>query len=291
MINVFFVPGMFGSTVEYVLSNYTHEHTPIQAIICDDGSMHSYRKQAHIVDSKMLSDFVTNSQTCKITTPIYPFNQHHFSEILLEFAPDASDHNILIYADSPGSAEINMLFQYYKISAGSNSNQGLKIFSGNNTHNIVNWNSSYTSWEQMQPWEWREWFSLFYLNWITEWQESVGQVPEYFLKIKNTDLLFDTEQALINIIDFCKLTVKPDLAHFVKEWKQKQQYIVDEFDQLDQMVNDTLNQKLFRWNPVCIVSEAVVQQRLRAKGYEIKCDGLNTFPTDSETLYNLLEKV
>ena len=253
--------------------------------------MHSYWKQAHIVDSKMLSDFVSNSQTCKITTPIYPFNQHRFSEILLEFALDASDHNILIYADSPGSAEINMLFQYYKISAGSNINQGLALFSGNNTHNIVNWNSTYTSWEQMQPWEWREWFSLFYLNWITEWQESVDQVPEYFLKIKNTDLLFDTEQTLINIIDFCNLTIKPGLDQFVNKWQSKQQYIVDEFQLLDQIIDSTITQQALTWQPISIVAEAVVQQRLRSKGYEIRCDGLNTFPTDSTTLYNLLEKV
>jgi hypothetical protein len=253
--------------------------------------MHSYKKQAHINDSKMLFNFVTNSQTCKITTPIYPFKQLHFPEILLNFNLSKSDQNVLIYADSLSASEFNLLFQYYKIASGSNLKMGLDVFSGENHHNIVNWNSDYTSWDQMQIWEWREWFSLFYVRWVQEWQQSHDQVPEYFLKIKNTDLLFDTKNTVNCIIEFCKLTVKPGLDQFVNEWQSKQQYIVDEFKLLDQIIDSTITQQALTWQPINIVAEAIVQQRLRSKGYEIRCDGLNTFPTDSQTLYNLLEKV
>jgi hypothetical protein len=166
------------------------------------------------------------------------------------------------------------------------------VFGGDhNAHNIVNWNSDYTSWKQMQLWEWREWFSLFYVSWVQEWQESVDQAPEYFLKIKNTDLLFDTENSVNQIIDFCRLTVKTGLGQFIDKWQSKQQYIVDEFKLLDQIIDSTITQQALIWQPINIVAEAIVQQRLRSKGYEIRCDGLNTFPTDSQTLYKLLEKV
>jgi hypothetical protein len=291
MINVFFVPGMFGTTIEYVLSNYTHEHTPIDATISRDGSMHSYKKQAHLNNIDLVNQFVNNTKTCNITTPQYPFDNYHLSEILISIGVSELDKNILVYADSLLSAELNMLFQYHKIAFGTNLQLGLKIFSGSNTHNIVNWNADYITWEQMKPWEWREWFSLFYVAWIQEWQQSRDQVPEYFLKIKNTDVLFDTENTIVQLFKFCSLTVKPGLAEFVQEWQSKQQYILDEFKLLDQIIDSTITQQTLTWQPINIVSEAIVQQRLRAKGYEIKCDGLNTFPTDSQTLYNLLEKV
>jgi hypothetical protein len=291
MINVFFVPGMFGSTVEYVLVNYTYEHIPTFAEICKDGSMHYYAKQAHLIDNTSISQFVDNKELYEISTPIYPFKQQHLPEILLNFNLKSTDHNLLIYADCDKAAELNMLFQYHKIAFGSKVKAGLGIFSGSNDHNIIGWNANYTSWEQMQPWEWREWFSLFYTNWLQEWQESADQVPEYFLKIKNTDLLFDTENSVNQITDFCGLTVKPGLGQFVDEWQSKQQYIVDEFKLLDQIIDSTITQQALTWQPINIVAEAIVQQRLRSKGYEIRCDGLNTFPTDSQTLYNLLEKV
>lgn len=291
MINVFFVPGMFGSTVEYVLRNYTQEHTPIDAVICKDGSMHSYRKELHITDINILNQSVKNFQSHKITTPIYPFKQQHLPEILENFGPMEHYKNLLFYADSLTASEINLLFQYHKIAFGTKSKRGLEIFSGNNLHNIVNWNTTYTTWQQMQHWEWREWFSLFYVEWVKEWQESVTQVPEYFFKVKNTELLFDTKLTWHKIIDFCHLTPKSGIAEFVQEWQDQQQYIVDEFELLDQIVSHIVINQEFSWQPINIVAEAIVQQRLRAAGYEIQCDGLNTFPTDAKTLYNLLEPV
>lgn len=292
MINIFFVPGMFGSTIEYVLSRYTHEHTSIDAVICEDGSMHSFNKQAHLVNPDTTKNFLGNKHQYNITTPMYPFNEWKLPEILKNFKVSDSDYNILVYADSLRDAEINLLFQYYKVAYGTTSKKGLKIFGGDhNSHNIINWNPNYISWQQMQPWEWREWLSLFYVGWIKEWQEPRDQVPDYFLKIKNTELLFDTESTLTELFEFCKLTVRSGLAEFVQEWQSRQQYIVDKFEFLDQIMIYTVSNQEFSWAPVNIVAEAIVQQRLRAAGYEIRCNGLNTFPTDAKTLYNLLEQV
>jgi len=73
MINLFYVPGMFGSTLEYVLSNYTHEHIPITAEICRDGSLHSYYKQAHVVDIESLAQLINNKKLYKIF--LFTFNK------------------------------------------------------------------------------------------------------------------------------------------------------------------------------------------------------------------------
>jgi hypothetical protein len=289
MIHVFFVPGMFGSTIEYVLRTFSQEYDSIDGAILPDGSMHSYGKELHICQEDMLSD-LKKIQHNSITTPIYPFKTLHLPEILdyHDLYLGENSRSILMYANDLRSAELNILFQHHKISVGKR--MGLEIFCYNNSHNIVHWNTAYKHWKEMQPWEQREWFSLFYAEWIQEWIQSQNQVPNDFLKIINTDLLYDTEPTLIKIINHCGLTLDGDLSSFVTKWQRAQQYIVDEFDLLDQIVDSAINQQEFSWQPTHLIAEAIVQQRLRAHGYEIRCDGLNTFPTDSKTLYNLLEK-
>jgi hypothetical protein len=40
-----------------------------------------------------------------------------------------------------------------------------------------------------------------------------------------------------------------------------------------------------------LLSEAMIQKKLRDNGYELKCFELDTFPTDSIQLYRLMEKL
>ena len=289
MIHVFFVPGMFGSTIEYVLRSFTKEHSPIQAKILPDGSMHSYEKEKHIYNQDTLED-LKNINLNSITTPMYPFPTHHLPEILNQFDLylNNTSQSVLVHATDLRSAELNILFQYHKVCVGAA--KGLTIFCENNTHNIKNWNTAYQHWSEMQPWELREWFSLFYVEWVKEWIDSQYQVPDDFFKITNTDILYHTKLSLNKIINHCALTVANDLDRFVTEWQQAQQYVIDEFDLLDQIVDSTVNHIDFSWQPINVIAEAIVQQRLRTFGYEIRCDGLNIFPTNAKTLYNLLEK-
>jgi hypothetical protein len=289
MIHVFFVPGMFGSTVEYVLRTFSQEYDSIDAVILPSGNMHSYKKELHMGQVSGLGK-LKKIKSNSITTPIYPFRDIHLPEILDYYDPYLREKSraILMYANNLRSAELNILFQYHKISIGSK--RGLEIFCSSNAHNITQWNPAYKHWKEMQPWELREWFSLFYAEWVQEWIQSQNQVPNYFLKIINTELLYDTIPTLIKIINHCDLTLDGDLESFVTKWQLAQQYIVDEFDLLDQIVDCTINQKEFSWRRLNLIAEAILQQRLRTHGYEIRCGGLNIFPTDSKTLYKLLEK-
>jgi hypothetical protein len=288
MIHVFFVPGMFGTTIEYVLRTFSQEYDCVNGTIMPSGSMHSVRRELHMYQKDMFSELETTHPK-SITTPIYPFDTLHLPEILDNFGSYLENsQSILMYATDLRSAELNILFQYHKVCIGEN--LGLEIFCYKNSHNIIHWNPAYTHWKEMQPWEIREWFSLFYAEWIQEWIQSQNQVPNSFLKITNTEMLYNTEPTLIKMINHCGLTLDGDLGTFITKWQLAQQYIVDEFNLLDQIVDSTINQQEFSWQRTHVIAEAIVQQRLRAHGYEIRCDGLNTFPTDSKTLYNLLEK-
>lgn len=278
---------MFGSTIEFVLRSFTDKFNKIDAEVLEDGSMHSFKKAFHPGSINLIGP----DSKVDISTPIYPLKEHHFPEILQAFLDNQLvDKAVILYADSLQAAELNILFQYHKIAFGKKIKFGLDIFCNNNTHNIVNWNQNYTHWDQMQPWELREWFSLFYVPWVQEWIESQYQSPDTFLKVSNTDMLYDTKNTCQRIFKFLNLTETDDLDSFVNDWTEKQQYIVDEFNLLDLICKHTVDNSDFTWSQVNIIAEAIVQQRLRALGYEIRCDGLNTFPTDSKTLYSLLER-
>ena len=292
MIQVFFVPGMFGSTIEYIARSYSNELTPVAGSILADGSMHSFQKLAHPVCVRQLDEFFKSGRSPEVMTPIYPFRDQHLPDILDHFDQhELKDKSrILIYADNTRAAELNMLFQYHKISSGCYQ-RGLDIFCHGNEHNITAWDTSYTHWSQMQTWQLREWISLFYVDWVSEWIDSVHQVGPEFLTIKNTDFLHDPVATSDNIFKHCKLTMKLGLADFLQQWQQAQQYVVSEFELLDCIVDCTIANQSLTWQPVNIIAEAIVQQRLRAKGYEIRCDGLDIFPTDAIMFNTLLEKV
>ena len=283
---------MFGTTLEYALKNYTIEFDSVQGSLLDDGSMHSFAKEFHPCSMQDLEQF---NSDIKISTPIYPFPSGDLAEIVKLWPGDFNtSKNIFVHANNLESAEINMLFQYYKIAKGK-LNLGLKTFCGNNSHNIVNWNNSYTHWSQMQPWELREWLSLFYPVWLRGWIDIDGSIESVSnkLKVSNTDLLSNIEEQFVKIAKFCNLTMSGSYKEFFIEWTNKQQYIIDEFKLIDKIINCTLSEDSFEWasEDICFLSEAIIQRKLRDKGYELKCFDLNTFPNNSKTLYNALEKV
>ena len=82
MINIFFVPGMFASTIEYILKN--HKTGLDVSKILSDGSMHSFSKEAHInTREKLIQNshiFDYNSDT--ISTIMYPFNNLKLHQII-----------------------------------------------------------------------------------------------------------------------------------------------------------------------------------------------------------------
>ena len=286
MIHIFFVPGMFGSTVEHLLRNFTKEFIPTNAKIASDGSMHTFKKQNHPNSGSEL----TTMNLSAINTPIYPFADLHLPELLNLYSIDSQDHCMLIYASSFKEAEQNILFQYHKISCGLG--KGLKIFYGSSVNAKVDvkpWNQSYNEYSDLTPWEFREWFSIFYPSWIQEWQDSCKQVPGNWLQISSDSILYNTKNTFENIINFCQLTKKCDLSDFVSQWQLAQQYILDEYTLINNIVSSTIKKLEYQWKIQNPVAEAIIQKKLRDNGFEIRCNGLNILPTNSIDLYNLLD--
>lgn len=294
MIHILYVGGMFGSTIDFVLRTLADGMDLFQTAIAADGSMHTHAKQFHPATIEQLVAQLPCLGNNAITNISYPMSNCTLPVILTKVRNiiDPGDKFVLVHARSIRDAELNLLFQFHKIAQGTHKKLGLGIFCGQNQHNIIAWNSNYQHWSDMRPWELREWFSLFYVTSCQEWVESPVHVDSHTLCVTNTDILYNFSATVQQIILHCGLQVDLNkLATFGVKWQKAQQYIVDEFNLLDCIVDSAIASQPLEWQPINIIAEAIVQQRLRAKGYEIRCNGLDTFPTNAIMLHNLLEKV
>lgn len=292
MINIFFVPGMFGSTIEYVLR---YNNTKLDTTkILSDGSMHSYKHQAHLATGQQLADNLHKiyHENSLISTIIYPFSDMSLDQILLQITDVKKCKNILVHAENIVDSELNLLFQYYKILAGTQVHLGNTIFNNpNESKDVKQWNIAYTCTNDMCPWEYREWFSIFYPSWTSEWIDSKSVVNDSFLKISNAQFLHNTLDTMSLIMDYCEYdVVENNVNNFILSWKNSQRYILDKFNVLNEIVDATITNSPYNWQPLSIIEEAIVQQRLRYHGFELQCDGLDIFPSDAINLNRLMYK-
>jgi hypothetical protein len=287
MIHIFFVPGMFGSMLEMALRAFTNLDGTLQPRFAADGSSHTFRKQYH----PLALQSILYDVKAKISTPIYPWRDSSLKSILEQFECKMpnwhQDQKVLIHASDIKWAEINLLFQYHKISIGLG--RGLDIFGGEcNNLNITNWNPQYKDFQQMARWEWREWFSIFYPVYVQEWIDSPKEVSRDFLILTNQQILESTEDTLLRLIEFCGLTRIKPIEDFIPEYQRGQTYIVKEYNRINDIIDSVTHNKSLSWESLSIVGEAILQNRFRNAGFEWYCDGLDVLPTNSMDFQNIL---
>jgi len=294
MIHILFVPGAFGSMLEWGIRSYSSNYADPLMEVKDDGSMHIHNKMYHPISYSDLIAIDAITDPMCITTTIYPMGDYHSNDIVEFFNNPKFDNSNRILLDVPNAdvAELILLMQYYKISIGLE--KTLDSIFNNDTakHNIVNWNTQYTHWSEMQPWELREWFSIFYPTWISEWVNTSDLMNENWLVINPMDLVNNYTDVVKRTIEFCKLNyIANEQADVIsKIWCAKQLPIIMENNIINQIVEKTIKNESFSWDKLNIIHEAMIQKKLRDNGYEIKCYNLNNFPCSSLELYGLLDQ-
>lgn len=312
MIHILFVPGTFGSTIHYILMQYNtkYKHLKIEGsdnfsnFILTDGSMHTFYKTGHYIFKRELDNFFINqsTSTIEITTPTYPMEDATPDEIIKLFEKNSPhDKYIFVYMDSLEYGEINLLARYYKI-ANSNFHGSVDytpieyVVGIDDIHKKVDmtkWNTSYTHWRQMQLWELREWVSIFYVESIQEWIDAKQYVKYDWLTVSTRDILDRTEETFLKIINYSgkfDSTASEEFTNFISYWREKQQYLLDEYRIINNIVDSTISNIPYTWKTLNLIAEAIIQRKLRSHGYDIKCFDLNVFPTNSQDLFNLLER-
>jgi len=111
--------------------------------------------------------------------------------------------------------------------------------------------------------------------------------------VLTNELLYNFESTIQKLQKFCNLEFKKNIADLVPlhdTMLSLQPYLSQ--DQLcHNIVNHTLTNQLFEWRDIPLPSQSWVQWKLRKLGYEIRCYGLDMFPTNSVQLRELLYPV
>lgn len=291
MIHILFVPGSFGSMLEWGIRSYSHEYPDPQMGVTSDGAMHRHYKLYHPTTYQEL--IKVGDPTC-ITTAIHPMIDYSSQQIIEFFNRDdfKFDKKILIDIPDIETAELVILMQYYKILIGLDKTLDIIFYNDESKYNITRWNEKYKHWSDMELWELREWFSLYYSPWVNEWVTAKDYITTDWKILSPLDLVTNYKNVIKNIIEFCDLTYCENTSAdvIVKEWVTKQHSIINEKQLINQIVEATLNRVPLEWGRLSVLHEAMIQKKLRDHGYELKCYKLNQFPNNTVKLNELIEQ-
>jgi hypothetical protein len=296
MIQIIFVPGTFGSAIEQFIRCFTENPTVENFVTADDGSTHVYTLPYHFTCRKDLQNFYDNYpqfDSNEIISSIYPMHDFSTSNVICFFNQEkfTNDKKILIQINSMRDAELVLLFQYYKQAHGSVQKQTNSLFFNELKNHLDVLGNNYKTINDVPIWAVREWFSLYYPGQVSTWINFNNNLSNTFI-IDYKNILHQPVKTIKNIIDFTnkKIYKQQEMIFVAEQWRIKQQYILSVYDRIDNIVEFTTNNIYTTWNELNIIAEAIIQSRLRNLGFELKCFGLDEFPTDSLSLYNLLEK-
>lgn len=287
MIHILYPPGGFGTTIEYCIRRFSSRFTVPKINVSDDGSMHLFIKEYHpkwTPENGKVS-FIGS----EISTVIYP---NHTAipadEVVDWFKKNISEQDRVIFV-MLGSIEQcirNKLFMYYKI------NQGLQmsIFRGANER-VPLWDESCSSLEELETWQQRELLSMMCDEMYPQLAAANLKGQDWF-NITPDHLLENFVETIKNIITYAGLELvnEEELNKFALEWRQRQQYILDNFALVQNIVSSVTESKNFSWPELKLIDEVLVQFWLADNGYDLNCYNLNEFPKTSSELAKYLSR-
>jgi hypothetical protein len=291
-IAIVYPGGCYGTYLDWALTTLTTD-IPVAAPFMTNGSSHLFRG-THA--GNLRSDIwkkVANKELSCLFVRLHPKVRN--SDILdnnLNQVLTVAEKVIYLYPDR-GSVLLTVNNQYTKIWKDwwQEHLRADPIFAN---HLYSNWPVERdTPPDQIPVWIKRE---LLSINLIRSWHDQVEWYhpdrwshPRCQLVLTN-ELLYDFESTLQQLQKFCNLEFKKNIADLVPvhdTMLSMQQYRGQ--DQLcHRIVNHTLANEPFEWEDIPLPSQGWVQWQLRNLGYEIRCHGLDMFPTTSVQLQELL---
>jgi len=282
-IIILFPGGAFGSTLEYCIRKFSAEFETIHASIQPDGSMHGFLKQAHIIYQNDF-DKIKNSYQ-NIFSLVYPNHSNTTVEELVNYFKSCINNKKVIFVtlDNEEAVEKNELFAFYKIPN--------KLEVQCKLENIRKWNYEHNTVYDMQRWELRECLSLLYEDYVPMLAQAKQLSKKEWLNLNPQNILDSFDETIKKIFSYLNLTLDDEqgLKEFADIWLSKQQYILDKHKTLQTVFENIIQNTDYKWNNLDIVSEALLQYKLKKHGILLKCFNLNNFPTSTRELQKCFE--
>lgn len=161
-------------------------------------------------------------------------------------------------------------------------------------HHSANYKGSLSRWNgSSETWEKREFLS-FYFHDQHKAENMLSLIPsimhDRLLKVKVEDLrdrFKSTIRSICEFINLQPLRTERDLMDLHVEWLSKQPHMHKDM-LIEKTVNAILQDIDTSMAGLTLVDTAEIQRMLRYAGYEIRCYGLNDWPTTTSELKKLL---
>ena len=301
MIVILYPAGAFGTTIEYCLKHFSIEHGPLaKTDPISTGSMHNYQKEFHIhhvdhIDPNFRNNRnigLGNLRSINIINSIYPLmcSLNQTADVTIKGSFNAhktytlDNSVILIKFNDIRDMELSYLMRHEKIPLAS-------LISSIKVESCIPWKQDATSVLDLERWQLRELLSIQFNDSMQDLLTVDQFAEDHWLILGFNDVLEDlpgTINTCINYVGWSRNDV--DLQNFSDNWREKQEKIVSRLENINSIVDSTLSAKSLKWNDLELIDQVLIQAKLLRQGYEIKCDGLNSFPTNSTDLKKLLIK-
>jgi hypothetical protein len=305
-----YLPGCYGSWVHWVLS--TNNHT--NALFLNDGSVQlpgllKFANQTSLTDD-ISEELADSDEICRV----HPFGVtgkgSEDSDLnSLQWCANNLGKTVYLYPDEKSIVWITnnqvdkihedgkfYLKHYFskKYLESNNTSDILKPFIFKNHHTIIhNWPIEYDSDGILNKWIIREYLSLSIYDSMYK-SLSIPNINKIksleIMTINIVDLRDNFSETIKKIAEYLEIETKVNddtLNNLYQSWKDTQVHFYKD-RLLPNIVNATINDRELSWSNLSIVDEAFIQYFLRQHRYEIKCHGLNNFPTNSKELRELI---
>lgn len=289
---IVFPGGAYGTYLHWCLDTLTSKDT-IYKPFTENGSSHGFRGK-HLIDMQGWNNFVLSPIDCKFVRFHPKSTKKESLTKNLDQICDQALNVIHLYPDHE-SVLLTINNMFTKIW----NNWFDHEFSTELDPLIIykNWPvDSEVPVSQLPRWVLREFLSMYLMpawNDQVEWGHLSKWKRSNCCVVTVTDLLTQFESTLIRIQKFCQLeyhrSIKDLLIHHQANIKLQKFLTQDRTCRA--IVNSIIESKAYVWDPLPLPSEAWVQWELRNRGFEIRCHELDTFPTNSIQLKELLYPV
>jgi hypothetical protein len=284
--------GAYGTYLEWVLSSLMSDQ-PLALPFTEAGNSHAYRSGHGFADMIDFQDYLESDLEFDLAR-LHPKTESSDSmAVNLEFALQNVPGLILLY---PGKCHELMCVGNYMT----------KIWSEHAYHSAMRYvdpNDIYQNYDvdpgadlcDLPLWIQREHMSF---NLFDAWRDQVEwyfpdqwQHPRAMI-VTTKDLFDDFENVLFKIQDFWGQRYKKKVVHMLSahQTMMRLQSHLGNDQRCEDIVSSVIDTRLpnIEFGHLDIVSQAWIQRELRNRGFGLKCNDLNEFPTSSTDLARLI---
>lgn len=268
MIHIIFPRGGFGSTLEFVLRNYTNGHgfETVCGHITPMGSLHSYKKEMHICYPEDFETLREKYDQVKISSLAYPISGMNTVECINKFnSINKNDKTIFIFTKDMDAYERNYFFVYYKLSY-------LKYYITNSNRNSRGQNRKILS-------------EILVCDTTNHLKVSNLSNPNWF-NVTTDSILFNFVETIQNIVDWLQLTVinTEGFLKFAKEWESRQQYAIEYQKITNNIYNSIVTDQNLDYGEIELSQEALLLYKLTSNNFQIVQELPDQFPQSTADL-------